>query len=138
MKLLSFSVLAAAALSAPAAGQPLYQQGVPPPPPNAFQPTYKIRGAVVTSFARPAFASGVLHTYVEIHVRAPGNISYVLHHTYLSPDQFTPPVGSICTIAFHYGAWAFVENGRARLPDYNRPSLVADELACNTGTTEAG
>ena len=131
-------ILAAATLAAPAAAQPLYQPGAPSPPRNAVQSTYEIPDAVVTSFRRAAAPSGTFHTYVEIHARGPGDIPYTVHHTYLSPDQFTPAAGSVCTIRFHYEAWAFVEGGGRHLADYNRPSLVADHIACDTGSTEGG
>jgi hypothetical protein len=129
----------AAALAAPAAGQPLYQSGVPFPPAGAPQPSYTVADAVITALDVPAAGSGGVHFYVVAQVRAPGPLLYEMHWTYFGAGQFIPPIGSVCTFTFHYQAMRI--HGAPRLPgigqrliiDYNRPSLVVDDYACDSG-----
>lgn len=89
-----------------------------------------VQGAVVTRVSALPAPSGTFRTFVSIDMRFPGGGIQTIRQPYFGEPQFVPRVRSICAVSFHYEP--FPSGPRARL-DYQRPAMVADSMACDTG-----
>jgi hypothetical protein len=74
---------------------------VPLPPPGLFAPSRLFEWAhVVRVSPRPNVVSGILMITTDFDVQVADGGRHRMTRTYVGPDQFIPPVGSICRIDF--------------------------------------
>ena len=81
---------------------------------------------VVRVSPRPTVASGILMVTTDFDVRVPEGAPYTLNMIYGGEDQFIPPLGSICQIAFIPGE--IPADFRTVVPN------IVQEIRCDTGT----
>lgn len=97
--------------------------------PGAGGPPGRIERGVVVAKAVPPAADGFSVVYARLTVRGPNSARYVIFQPYRQEGQFVPAVGATCDIDFH-----FVPDGSIRPGDAPRQFMIADHIACDSGS----
>lgn len=87
-------------------------------------------GVIIAHSGRPSL-SGFDRTWVIIEVRTADATTREMYMPYMTPDQFVPPVHSICNIEYHS---AFLDGlTLEHAVPRNRELEVIDKISCNSG-----
>ncbi len=88
-------------------------------------------GAVVVRVSRlPSVMSGVFAVWADFEVRVDGRVQ-TMDMIYLRPDQFIPPVNSVCRIVFERAPLDGISSGGAL--DGRTLHNQVEALECDTG-----
>ena len=103
----------------------------PPRTENARPARSTLDGVVVLRVSRrPTVMSGVFAVWADFDVRVGGGVQ-TMYMIYLRPDQFIPPVNSVCRIVFERAALDGISSDGSL--DGRRLRNRVEALDCDTG-----